>query len=447
MVRCCRRGKPGCLHLQLPLARFRQAAQSFAFSYGCSSYQAGTLGMLLCSAKVALSVFVGPTVTVVAFVVLSLVLRRFGSIKLAGIGRRGCCRAARMGLHQHGKEAGTTMRIAASLLFGVVGFGIAGQLFAVGQTAQTAPSVPQDCKYISNAIAFARQGVQESEQCLATSQSELERRGCQVTQKTDQDALRNLEPGLAKCLTDHQAKIPSALVPEAGCAQKSSTEQELQNVQAQIRRDQAAIQRLGFSQSVQDIQDWQKLSTSAKADFTSQVFDMLLATTRASYQWGGSLSPPLASRDIGFLRSKGIDSEALNAAIRKIAGTPGKPARAADVISFIDEMGRWKDTVMTAKGFAENGVKRDTALDALSTVLGWFETDPRLAYLATDLKFTTASIYYIWARRSSVNQINRLTALSEANLRSLKALTSRLQDDVGKLNSIKQVLEALSACP
>ncbi len=66
----------------MPLGWLGHAARTLLVSRDCASYQAGTIGMFLCSGKVALATLVGPTAVLCLFVLLLFAARRWGAKKL-----------------------------------------------------------------------------------------------------------------------------------------------------------------------------------------------------------------------------------------------------------------------------------------------------------------------------------------------------------------------------
>jgi hypothetical protein len=208
-------------------------------------------------------------------------------------------------------------------------------------------------------------------------------------------------------------------------------------LELQIERDQAAIRSLGFSQQASDIEQWMQLSEQARTKFMSTALDMLVANAIEGVKAGGSLNPPSANIAISKLRAVGIDSVTLNDAIRRVGSTPGKPPAAKDILFILNSLQKLKDSYEISK------TKRsdlNSILEALSTVLGWVETDSQLGYMATDLQFTTSSVYNNLTRRVSLEQINKLTSLAEKDLQSLKLLSEQLRTDVRKQNAARASL-------
>jgi hypothetical protein len=205
-------------------------------------------------------------------------------------------------------------------------------------------------------------------------------------------------------------------------------------LQVTIDRDLAAIHSLGFGDRSADIDEWERLSESAREKFMSSTFDMLLQSAISGVQSGGSLNPPTANSVISKLRSAGIDVGPLNSALHRLASERGKPAKAKDVSEFLKAIGIAKDNYEIRRSGLNDWPDK---LEAFSSVLGWFETDSRFAMLAADLKFTTYAIYDNAASRVSSTQIDKLTALSEKDLRSMRILSAQLMNDVRERNEIK----------
>lgn len=218
---------------------------------------------------------------------------------------------------------------------------------------------------------------------------------------------------------------------------------EISRLGRKVTLDERAIRRLGFQQRAQDVEDWERLSDEAQGRLMSDVFDVLLASAQKGIKTVGSLSPPMANRAISRLRAAGINSPYLNEAIRRVAVVPGKPPKAQDIHNLLDKVGKTKDAVVLASHDAND---LESRLEALSTVLGWLQTNPTLALLAADFRFTTSSLYNNATRRLSVGQIEKLTSLNEQDLRALKVLSEQLRNDIQELKEAKQRAGELSNC-
>ena len=145
----------------------------------------------------------------------------------------------------------------------------------------------------------------------------------------------------------------------------------------------------GFAKTVDDINEWQKLDQKARTAKMYDTLGLLLASAQSGSAVVGSLTPPQANTAISRLRAAGINSASLNRAIRKLAGTAGKPPVAEDINNFLIGLTVTKD----ASSLVDSPVTRESKLTALSAVLGYFEADPTLGLLAADLTFTTSSMY------------------------------------------------------
>jgi hypothetical protein len=218
--------------------------------------------------------------------------------------------------------------------------------------------------------------------------------------------------------------------------------QRAQELQLKIERDKLAIRNLHAGGVADGVEEWTKLSEDAKAKLRSDTFNLLLVAVQPAIKAAGSLTPPQANRAISQLRAAGIDVAPLNASIRALAATGGKPAKAAAVNQLLDNLSQIKDTYSVAT------TKDSVALEAMSVLLSWLLQDmnPTLSVLTADLQFTTSSIYNNAARRVSQHQIEQLSRLSETDLKALKTLSTQLQRDVEEFKSTQQQLAALSTC-
>jgi hypothetical protein len=250
---------------------------------------------------------------------------------------------------------------------------------------------------------------------------------------------------LTKAIANQQQQFNHCINNKGDCSQKSSTKQNVQTLQVQIKRDQEAIRRLGFGQMVQGIQDWQDLAKDARAGFESDALDMLLASAKGANTGIGSLNPPRANAIVSQLRAAGIDSEPLYQAIRNLAVTPGKAAKARYLNNVINGISNVKNGITLNQNLGKGDI--ESQLEVLSAVLGMLETNVELAYLATDLKFTTSSIYNNATRRLASGGIEKLSSLTEKDLQSLKNLSDVLRTHVSQLGEMQRRLASLSSCP
>jgi hypothetical protein len=304
-----------------------------------------------------------------------------------------------------------TMRLAITLL-----------AFLVGATSGSAQAPPQQPARVVPASCQGFLAVVQSTEALRDI---CARSSCGDSPATA-ECLRSKQTcldTLTKTIADQQEQLNECINDKGDCSQKSSTKQNVETLQAQVKRDQEAIQRLGFGQIGQSVQDWQDLAKDARASFESDALDMLLASIKSANTGIGSLNPPRANAIVSQLRAAGIDSEPLNQAIRSLASTPGKAGKARYLNDVINGISNVKSGITVKQNLGKSDL--ESQLEVLSTLVGMLETNSELAYLATDLKFTTSSIYNNATRRLNLSDVLRthVSQLSEAQ-RRLAALSS-----------------------
>lgn len=209
-------------------------------------------------------------------------------------------------------------------------------------------------------------------------------------------------------------------------------------LEKQIASDVEAIRRLGFARRAEDFAEWDHLALQAKTEFENEVIDTIadIAIDKAR---GGILEAfkgfdsGKATRMLQWIRARGIKPEptALINAIERVGLAPDK-ARVADDTEFI---------VKQIEDFRKGRATAGDPVESAKFISGLLEgtiSDPRVAFLITEIKLTTAALYNNAARRVARAEVERLTTLTEKQLQDLQRLQKLLERHVGELNSLKK---------
>ncbi len=228
-------------------------------------------------------------------------------------------------------------------------------------------------------------------------------------------------------------------------------EVSIHELKARIDRDQEAIRRLGFESRADDFQEWEKLADEARSQFEEQALaslvDLLFAgasdANKAVITGAGRLNTFSSQKLIGRLNKKGIRNERLFRVIREIGATKGKPARAKAAKELIEVVEKEGDLFNIGQEINGNPGDIRTAAEAATTILSWGLEGPLAGVFASDVQFMFSSLYNNFTRRMSLNNIERLTMLTERQLGDLNALTGVLKRHVRELQAARENLANL----
>lgn len=209
---------------------------------------------------------------------------------------------------------------------------------------------------------------------------------------------------------------------------------------ATIQRDLLAIERLGFKRRAQDIEEWAQLSTDAKLAFENEVkgkaLDAMVSRSKDSLLKGlGGFDAHKAKVWIEKLNSRSPRPDGLINAIEKFARTGGE-RRIEDAEALLKEIERYGKL----KGVDSGEKLAEAALDLVCE----FAPNPLQAQcesLRTITELTISSLYNNATRRVAAHEIERLTALTEEQLKALKKLNALLAKHVQERNEIRLALK------
>jgi tetratricopeptide (TPR) repeat protein len=256
-------------------------------------------------------------------------------------------------------------------------------------------------------------------------------------------------PSIEHNIRRAKAELKASREKLAKIEERKHLEARERKLRADIASDQEAIRRLGFERRAEDFEEWNRLSASAKEEFKAKTLDSLLSVTLTGVKTGtrqlAGLNPPTANRMISQLKSVGVGDPYLFDAIRRVAANQGKPQMAQAVNEFIERLGQAKDIISTANAL-DTRPRGDIIpiLEGIATALSWGLQDPRLEAAAASAQV----IAYSWLSAATsavgVQQVQRLSELTTDDLRILKILSTRLQNNVRELTHVKSELAVLT---
>jgi hypothetical protein len=217
----------------------------------------------------------------------------------------------------------------------------------------------------------------------------------------------------------------------------------------EVNKDREAINRLGLKSRAEDFEEWAKLSEETRADLQKQALEALISTglsaAQSANKIAASTNPWNANKMVTRLKSAGVKSETLFAAIRRVGATRGKPEAAEAVNEWIDAFSKARDLdniERSIKDAKDASAKRTAWLEGLATVLGWGLDDQRFSLLVTEIQLTTAAIYNNATQRVVAARIDQLTSMTEQQLLGLKGINVLLKRHVTARERAKKALAA-----
>jgi len=223
------------------------------------------------------------------------------------------------------------------------------------------------------------------------------------------------------------------------------------DLKERIERDKMATRKLGIERRAEDFEEWEKLTVDSREQFNKQAVDSItdLFLSGASdinkdfVKRIGSLNTFSAQKLIGTLNKAGIRNQGIWGMIRKIGATQGKPEKAKATKELIELLEKEGDLLMISQSLKEGPSNIETESEAFVTILSWGLSGPLAGFLASDVKFMFSSLYCAYATNVSKDNIQKLTTLTEKDLKSLKRLSDLMKEHVEKLKSARQTLNKL----
>lgn len=237
------------------------------------------------------------------------------------------------------------------------------------------------------------------------------------------------------------AAYESALSTASATAQRTQQEARLRDLDAKITADAEAIRRLGFARRAEDFAAWEKLAADAKREFEGEVSDAITSAVVDKAQGKildafKAFDEASAAKLVARLRAAHPDASAteLYALIERLGRVADKAAIAADaeeVLKRIDQL----------QAIAETPDDRVATAELAASLLEGLIEDPRLKLLITEVKLTSASLYNNASRRIAAAEVDRLTAMTEDQLRALTKLQALMASHVTERAEIARQLK------
>lgn len=213
----------------------------------------------------------------------------------------------------------------------------------------------------------------------------------------------------------------------------------LRKYQIKVEADEAAVRALGFERTAKEFEEWEKLSEEARRDFFLKFADVaighVLIGAKEATPVVKSLNPWQSQKIIGKFKSAGIEDPKLFELIRSLAG---KSARAKgnwikEQQELLDGLKKIKDSFFTGVTVGLNREHLDykLAAEALATALSWLIQDPALELVVLDFQLFAAYVY----ASTGVVQVDKLLAVADKNLATMRDLKLRMEEDWKALNA------------
>lgn len=212
---------------------------------------------------------------------------------------------------------------------------------------------------------------------------------------------------------------------------------------AALDRDTNAIRNLGFARRAEDFAEWEKLGADAKAQFEKEVIDA------ATDQIVGKVNDHLlesfrhfdaakAGRWVKLLEKVEPRPTELIRLIRKVGDIPDKARAVEDAAKIVQGIERLQQafTAQTREDLLLLGM--DLICDVVPP-----PGDASCNAFKTIGKLTVASLYNTVARRVAINEVERLTTMTEGQLRALAKINELMVKHVKERNDVRAKLKEL----
>jgi hypothetical protein len=212
---------------------------------------------------------------------------------------------------------------------------------------------------------------------------------------------------------------------------------------AALDRDAEAIRNLGFARRAEDFAEWEKLGADAKAQFENEVIDA------ATDQIAGKISDHLlesfshfnaakAGRWIKLLEKVEPPPTELIRLIRKVGDIPDKARAIEDAAKIVQGIERLKQASAAQS-------REDMLLLGMDLICDVVPPpgDASCNAFKTIGKLTVASLYNNVARRVAINEVERLTTMTEGQLLALAKINELMVKHVKERNEVRAKLKQL----
>jgi hypothetical protein len=212
---------------------------------------------------------------------------------------------------------------------------------------------------------------------------------------------------------------------------------------AALDKDAEAIRNFGFARRAEDFAEWEKLGADAKAQFEKEVVDA------ATDQIAGRVSERLlesfshfdaakADRWIGLLEKVEPRPTELIRLIQKVGNIPDKARAVEDAAKIVQGIERLQQafTAQTREDLLLLGM--DLICDVVPP-----PGDASCNAFKTIGKLTVASLYNKVARQIAINEVERLTTMTEGRLRALAKINELMVTHVRERKEVRTKLKEL----
>ena len=287
---------------------------------------------------------------------------------------------------------------------------------------------------------------EEREDREAREKLEREKREAQEKFEREKAEAVNLLKGTSSDLQLKDADSNSSFglkgIGDSGVKERlSSRDQELS---AAIGRDLKAIRDLGFDRRAEDFAEWEKLATDAQAEYENEIkgilTDLVLDKSRDSLLEGFKhFDAAKGERWIAFLESQDPKPVELIAAIRRVSQLKFKGRAAYDAKYIVDAIEKLSKAIHVKDLTTALPVMLDLVCDTVPKQ----PINKQCKFFRTESKWAVAALYNNAARRVAVNEVERLTQMTEVQLAALRRLNEVLVKHVQERNEVRARLKEL----
>ena len=259
----------------------------------------------------------------------------------------------------------------------------------------------------------------------------------------EQASMEKVQEGLVRAASNFRFSVDAAVE-----AAKTSSDQRVQNLRAEIERDKHALADLGFQGDAEALEEWAKLREKERAEFEKVRLDamvtVLLESAAGTAAYLRSLNPWSVNTKIRQLKGSTWDQPIIRDTLRKISRIRGKPT-AETRVAYAKAV---VEALMQGKHAAEALVSEDSvvALMGIAQLSVLLLRNP-VTQIEANEAISAFSILYCESRsRAAVPDVDKLMQLDDRKMVALNQISKLLKQHVAQLNAAKQDLTALEAC-
>ncbi len=237
------------------------------------------------------------------------------------------------------------------------------------------------------------------------------------------------------------------------CSQVPKAQVDFIRLREEVALDEEVIRNFGFQQTSEDIQRWGELGEDARRRYEATANDIRMGLVTDSIVAGFKglaigLAPlraqELSGKLISLLEKGGVPEGDELYTIAKKVGVNASVEETEKLVRAIEHVHHVYEVQNKVVGAAENVVGAAEA-DRLEILKSAVELDsifiPQAALLAKDLNTLSLAVYAT-EYKVAQQKIEKLTTLTEDQLKDLRTRTERLKKDVNALSAAKKILEA-----